>query len=80
MQSDRSAPPLNSTQLTNYCTGYTAGLQHPYQQVNTTSSQATQGSFGDRHPTLCAVGPSGLGRLGDPIIGAALHWWCNHSG
>jgi hypothetical protein len=30
--------------------------------------------------TLCAVGPSGLGLLGHPIIGAALHWWCNHSG
>jgi hypothetical protein len=36
-------------------------------------------SFGDRHPTLCAVGPSGLGLLGHPFLGYALHWWCNNA-
>lgn len=50
------------------------------QTVNAQTDNSGIGpAFGDRHPTLCAVGPSGLGLLGHPFLGYALHWWCNNA-
>jgi hypothetical protein len=38
-----------------------------------------QVDYRDRHPTLCALGPSALGATGHPFLGYGLHWWCNNA-
>ena len=45
--------------------------------VNPVPAQSDGSSFGDRHPTLCGLGPEILGGTGHPHLGLGLQLICS---
>ncbi|HJT47947.1 MAG TPA: hypothetical protein VJ729_07165 [Nitrososphaeraceae archaeon] len=46
-------------------------------QSSDSSSGDQQGSFSERHPTLCSVGPPGATMLGHPGVGLIIKGICS---
>lgn len=54
-----------------------SGQQSSDDQSSDSSSGDQQGSFSDRHPTLCSIGPEGATLLGHPGIGLGIKGLCS---